>query len=96
MFWKKEGIPIKLDKKRYLRLELQGMVAFELHTRKPIFLPSTMEKIKPKEIAILLWACLMHEGLSLERVGEIYNGLDKEKIDELALKLPRAWLEGQK
>jgi len=94
--FKKRGIPVELDRKRFLRLELEGMVAFEVYTGKPIFLPSTMEKIKPKEIVILLWACLMHEGLSLEEVGEIYNGLDKERIDELAKKLPIAWQKGRR
>lgn len=93
--FKKKGIPIQLDKKRYLRLELQGMVAFEVYTGKPIFLPATLEKIKPKEIAILLWACLMHEGLSLQEVTRIYNGLDKERVAELAEKLPIAWLNGR-
>lgn len=94
--FKKKGIPVELDKKRYLRLELQGMVAFEVATKKPIFLPATIEKLEPGEIGILLWCCLIHEGLSLEEVKEIVDGLDKEQWAELAKKLPIAWRDGQK
>lgn len=96
MFWKKKGIPVELDKKRYLRLELQGMVAFEVATKKPVFLPATIEKLEPREIGVLLWCCLTHEGLSLEQVQQIVSGLDERQFAELSEKLPIAWRDGQK
>ncbi len=94
--FKRKGIEIRLDRKRYLRLELQGMVAFEVATKKPIFLPATIEKLEPGEIGILLWCCLIHEGLSLSEVKEIVDRLNKDQWNELAKKLPIAWRDGQK
>jgi hypothetical protein len=95
MFGKKKGIPIQLDKKRYLKLELLGMAAFEMTTRKPIFLIETIKNLEPGEIGILLWACLIHEGLTLDETRKIVDDLTPEQWDDVARKLPEAWKQGR-
>lgn len=89
--FKKKGIAVELDKKRYLRLDLEGMVLFENLTGKPIFVRKTIENLNEKEWATLLYCSLLHEGLSDEEVTKIYGGLTMGQVNELGKKLFTAW-----
>lgn len=88
------AMPIMLDKERHLLLDLNAMVAFQEETGKNLFDASVTKALKtsfgPKELRVLLWACLLHEdeNLTLKQVG---SWLHIGNMDGIADKLMLAW-----
>ena len=76
-------VPIMLDKKRHLKLDLNAMAAFQDVTGINLFQGFDAEKMGPKELRALLWSCLIHEDkeLTLEAVG---SWITTDNIAELA------------
>ena len=90
------AVPIELDKKRHLLLDLNAMVAFEEETGKNLFDDKVSKafstSFSPKDLRALLWACLLHddENLTIRQVGSwIHTG----NMGDIAGKLATAWSE---
>ena len=58
-------VTIHLDKERQLKLTLRGMVAYEEQTGKSLLNGFGMKTMSMKEVAVLMWACLIHEDKEL-------------------------------
>ena len=83
-------IPIELDKKRNLMLDLNAMVNFEEATGKNVLQGDSLNNLSAKDLRALLWACLLHEDkdLTLEQVGGMIHSGNMEAV---ANKLTAAW-----
>jgi len=84
------GIPITLDKARYLLMDLNAMVSFEEATGKNIMQGLDADSMSAKDFRALLWACLLHENeaLKVEDVGKMIRA---ENMGELSDKIAQAW-----
>ena len=83
-------IPIELDKKRNLMLDLNAMVNFEEATGKNVLQGDSLNNLSAKDLRALLWACLLHEDkdLTLDQVGGMIHSGNMEVV---ASKLTAAW-----
>ena len=75
-------VPIKLDKKRHLLLDLNAMVAFEDVTGINMMRGFDASKMTVKEFRAFLWACLIHEDkdLTLDTVGGMIHTANMDTI----------------
>ena len=83
-------VPITLDKKRHLLLDLNAMAAFEDATGKNIMRGFGSAEMTAKDLRALLWACLLHEdeNLTIEGAGRlIHTG----NLDAVTESLGEAW-----
>ena len=58
-------VKITLDKERHLRLSLKGMLEYENVTGINLFKGFDIQKMTFKQVAALMWACLIHEDKEL-------------------------------
>lgn len=78
----KPGVPITLDKKRHLLLDLNAMVAFEEATGKNMMHGLDAARMTAKDFRAFLWASLLHadKALTLEDVGAMIHTGNMEDI----------------
>jgi len=83
-------VPITLDKKRNLLLNLNAMVSFEDVTGRNLLQGIAIGDMSTKDLRALLWACLIHEDkeLTLEQVGEMIHA---GNMTDIFTKLTEAW-----
>ena len=60
-----EPVKLVLDKERHLRLTLRGMLAYEKESGKNLLKGFRISDLGLKDIAALLWACLLSEDKEL-------------------------------
>ncbi len=85
-------IPIDLDRRRYLLLDLAAVARFEYNAGKGFFLVKTWKKLSARDSALLLWACLVHEDPGLTP-GALLRIIAEKKIDvqQVIDKVNTAW-----
>ena len=91
------NIPVDLDRRRYLHLDLAAIVRFEVITGKPVFHGKTRKRISKNDAVLWLWACLATDDPTL-KPEDLVKILDTNKISwETVLasveKLNLAWQE---
>jgi len=72
---------VNLDKKRHLKLTIRGITEFNQITGTDI-LTSEIQDFTPREMMVLIWACLMWEDKEL-RVDSIPQLIEKIDATEL-------------
>lgn len=88
------AVPIMLDKKRHLLLDLNAMVVFQEETGNNLFDSEVADRLSkslsPRDLRALLWSCLIHEdeSLTLKQVG---SWLHSGNMEDIAGKLLIAW-----
>jgi len=65
-------VMVKLDKERHLKLSMEGMLAFEQITGLSWRKGFKLEDLGLKELASMLWACLIHEDEELTYKDVVY------------------------
>lgn len=87
----KPEVKVVLDKERILKLDLNGIAAFQKATGKSFTTEMQNGKIMDSTRE-LLWACLMHEdsNLTVEQVGGM---VDVAKLEYVATKLTEVFTQ---
>lgn len=79
-------VPVDLDKRRHLLLDLAAVCRFEYNTKKMFFNPKIWNHLSSKDAHIMLWACLVADdpGLKPEDVVRIMRDpkIDQEKFNK--------------
>ena len=85
----KPNVSIKLDKVRYLRLDLNAMCSFEELTGKSMLQGFDFNTMGVIELRALLWACLIHEDeeLTLKQVGAFMGSWNMNEISASVAKV---------
>jgi len=88
------SVPIKLDRERKLRLDLNAMALIEERTGKNVFKAEFWQGITAADLRICLWACLVHEDSELtpEQVGAMIHPGNINEVSQALLKTVSASL----
>lgn len=65
-------VEIELDKKRYLRLTMKGLIGFQKLTGVNILEGLSLDDLSLEDTAALTWACLIHEDKELTYDDVLY------------------------
>ena len=87
----KPEVKITLDKERTLRFDLNAMVEFEEVTGKSLLSGKFKSgKMTPRDLRVMLWACLMHEDESLTE-KQVGSWVTVHNMKEISDKLNEAF-----
>lgn len=83
-------IPIDLDRRRHLKLDLNALVLLEEYSGKDLTGGEQWNARGARDLRYFLWACLQHEepGLTLEQVGSLIHVGNLGYVSE---QLAKAW-----